>query len=78
MISKEEKDAIKRVLKVGEKHGFGNLIAHLRTAWAASLIASTENNVNVTPWTWEQANQATITAPYSIEQQNRILSDETP
>ncbi len=32
-----EKEAIKQVLALAEKYGFGNLIAHLKRAWAIDL-----------------------------------------
>lgn len=38
-ISHEEQQAIIAVLDYGERFGFGNLISHLATAWAARLMA---------------------------------------
>ena len=37
-ISKHEQQAIKTVVDLGRVHGFGNLIAHLRSAWAKTLV----------------------------------------
>ena len=37
-ISTGERKAIKRVLNAGASYGFGNMIAHLQTAWAADLV----------------------------------------
>ena len=37
-ISKDEQDAIRRVLAAGAVHGYGNMISHLKTAWAKSLM----------------------------------------
>lgn len=37
-ISDGERDAVKRVIEAGESYGFGNMIAHLNTAWAKSLM----------------------------------------
>lgn len=37
-ISKHEQQAIRTVVDLGKVHGFGNLIAHLRSAWALYLI----------------------------------------
>ena len=37
-ISKDEQQAIKTVVSLGEKFGYGNLICHLQTAWAAQLV----------------------------------------
>jgi hypothetical protein len=38
-ISPEEQAAIRTVVELGQRHGYGNLISHLQTAWAARLIA---------------------------------------
>jgi len=32
-----EKEAIKTVIALGEKYGYGNLISHLKRAWALHL-----------------------------------------
>lgn len=37
-ISEAERRAIKAVLAAGEAFGYGNMIAHLNTAWARSLM----------------------------------------
>ncbi len=37
MLFQGEKEAIETVLSLGAKYGYGNLIAHLRRAWALSL-----------------------------------------
>lgn len=37
-ISEGERIAIQEVLAYGEVHGYGNLICHLATAWAAKLM----------------------------------------
>ena len=37
-ISKLERQAIKQVCEAGKAYGFGNMIAHLQTMWAAQLI----------------------------------------
>lgn len=37
-ISTEEQRAIQHVINLGDVHGFGNLIAHLKTAWARKLM----------------------------------------
>lgn len=39
-ISRAEQIAIQEVLAYGEAHGYGNLITHLQTAWAARLMRS--------------------------------------
>lgn len=39
-ISAAEQSAIRLVLEVGARHGYGNLITHLQTAWAAQLMRS--------------------------------------
>lgn len=38
-ISAEEQTAIRAVIDYGDRFGFGNLISHLQTAWAAHLVA---------------------------------------
>jgi len=37
-ISKGEQEAIKTVVSLGERFGYGNLICHLQTAWASHLV----------------------------------------
>jgi hypothetical protein len=37
-ISESERQAIIRVLQYGKDYGYGNLIGHLQTAWARSLV----------------------------------------
>lgn len=37
-ISPEEQAAIRTVIDLGERYGFGNLIQHLRTAWIRHLM----------------------------------------
>ena len=39
IISEQEHRAIKQVVALGEEFGYGNLIAHLQTAWARVLMA---------------------------------------
>ena len=37
-ISEAERLAIVTVLKLGAEHGYGNLMSHLATGWAKSLV----------------------------------------
>ena len=37
-ISDEEQDAIRTVLRLGARFGYGNLMAHLATRWAETLM----------------------------------------
>ena len=37
-VPSDEVAAIREVLRYGDQWGYGNLIAHLQTAWARSLI----------------------------------------
>lgn len=37
-ISRQEQDAITKAIELGKSFGFGNIIAHLQTAWARSLM----------------------------------------
>ena len=39
MLFAGEKEAIERVLDAGRAYGYGNMIAHLKRAWAKLLIA---------------------------------------
>ena len=41
-ISEQERLAIKQVLSHGERHGYGNMICHLQTAWAEKLMREYE------------------------------------
>lgn len=38
-ISKEEQEAIRTACDLGSRFGYGNLISHLQSAWAKSLMA---------------------------------------
>ena len=38
-ISKAEQEAIQQVVRAGRVHGFGNMIAHLKSAWAMHLVS---------------------------------------
>lgn len=70
-----EQHAIREVIAAGERYGFGNLIAHLRAAWAKSLIESTKGIEGQSEWTEEQANQATITDAYPIRLHLEFLGE---
>lgn len=37
-ISQAEQEAIQKVIELGAQYGYGNLIMHMQTAWARSLI----------------------------------------
>lgn len=37
-IPKAEQDAIRQVVEAGARYGYGNLISHLKTAWAIMLV----------------------------------------
>jgi hypothetical protein len=37
-ISEQERQAIRQVVAAGEAFGFGNMMSHLATAWAKSLM----------------------------------------
>ena len=51
-----EKGVISYVLKAGEIYGYGNLIAHLKTAWIKSLMEKWQ-------FTYEQAKIAADVEP---------------
>ena len=38
IISDEEVEATRQVLRAGKKYGYGNMIAHLETAWRKHLM----------------------------------------
>ena len=64
MILRGEPEAVAQVLAIGAKYGYGNLIAHLRRAWALSLKNSCNGSHGEIPWTYEQAVEATIVDAY--------------
>lgn len=43
-ISKEEQEAIKQIVDLGKKHGYGNMLAHLSAAWAIELMETFKMN----------------------------------
>lgn len=53
-----EVEAVKHVLAYAEQYGYGNLIAHLRRAWALRLMEK------VPGLTFDRAAEATMTDPY--------------
>jgi hypothetical protein len=59
-ITKEEQQAVSKTLEYGKEFGYGNLIAHLRKAWAVSLIKNYGFDIPT-------ATRATIVDPYPIE-----------
>jgi hypothetical protein len=40
MLFPGEEEAIKYVIEMGEKYGYGNMIAHLKREWAENLMES--------------------------------------
>jgi len=38
-VSESERQALIKALEIGEEWGYGNVISHLRTAWAKKLAA---------------------------------------
>lgn len=67
-VSAEEHAAILTVLELGRQHGFGNMIAHLRTAWMRVLI-------DVYGFDETSAEAASNTGPYSIPLHVDILEN---
>ena len=55
-----EQKAVAMVLKAGARYGYGNIIAHLKKAWAETLIK--EYGLPV-----QTAIEAADTSPYPIE-----------
>lgn len=65
-VSQEEREAVRLVLEYGARFGYGNLIAHLRTAWAAMLMeeyGATE----------EEARRGSGGAGYPLRMQQDVL-----
>ena len=60
MILPNEKENINRVLEIAEIYGYGNLIAHLKRAWAMSLMALFPSV------TYEEALEATNVSAYPL------------
>lgn len=60
MLLPGEKRAIETVLYIGGLYGYGNMIAHLKTAWAKSLIAQGISK--------DAALQATNVSAYPIDE----------
>lgn len=73
-VNEHERQAIIAVLKYGETYGFGNMIAHLQTAWAKHLI-------DVCGFTEEQATYHAGVHCYPLKMQADIVErgeyDET-
>ena len=59
MLLAGEKEAIQELLKIGNRYGYGNCIAHLRRAWAKKLVAGGLDK--------ETAIEATNVGPYPLE-----------
>lgn len=59
VLSDAEEDAIRAVLRAGAAFGYGNMIAHLNTAWALSLMKDRKY-----PMSEEQARAACHGAGY--------------
>lgn len=52
-VSDVERNAVKQVIAAGEQYGFGNMISHLATAWARSLMSKwgmSEKNARAAAW----------------------------
>lgn len=62
MIFPGEIEAVKSVLAAAEQYGYGNLIAHLRRAWALKLMRGSVGHGKA--WTYEQACRVTNSGPY--------------
>ena len=58
MLQPGEKSAIKLVLRIADRYGYGNMIAHLKRGWALSLMKSNPD------LTYNQALLATDATAY--------------
>jgi hypothetical protein len=65
-VSQEEREAVRLVLEAGASHGYGNLISHLRTAWAAMLMAEYGFSL-------EEAQRGAGGAGYPLRMQQDVL-----
>lgn len=65
MICAGERDDIRMVLRIADQWGYGNLIAWLRTAWAAKLIK--EHGLPL-----DTAIEATNSTAYPFEMLKRL------
>ncbi len=61
MLLNGELEAIKTVISLAKVYGFGNMIAHLRRAWALDLMKNTPDPIVLT---YAQATKATDVDPY--------------
>lgn len=66
-LSGSEVDAVKMVLEAGSQFGYGNMIAHLRTAWARMLMDRFD-------FSWDQAARAAVTNAYDPKIQDQLLT----
>jgi len=67
-IRQDEVNAIRMVVDFGQIHGYGNLIAHLQSAWAKQLILQYKMDE-------ASAIEATQTrVPYPLQMHEEILS----
>jgi len=64
MLFPGEKEAVAMVLRAGEAYGYGNLIAHLRRAWAINLM--TKYGLSK-----DAAIDATNSSPYPLDVEDR-------
>ncbi len=68
-LSDEEIKAVKSVIELGRRWGYGNLIAHLTTAWARVLIA--EGHDEYMALTWGSGSGR----GYSVKKQKWLLNE---
>ncbi len=58
-----EREAVARVIELGNQYGYGNMIAHLKRAWAKKLLAS-QREYGVKDATYEKTLMATDVLAY--------------
>ena len=63
----DERSAALAVIACGKQYGYGNMIGHLRTAWARMLMEKFD-------FSWDEAVQAAFADAYDPVLQDRLLS----
>lgn len=67
-----EQESVKAVLKEADRFGYGNMIAHLRAAWALKLMVNGMGNLNE-----KQASDATASEPYPLKMHQALIGEES-
>ena len=68
-IQDEERLAIKLAIQIGDRYGFGNLICHLQSAWAAKLVEEYELPESTA------LKAATGSVPYPLKMHSDLINE---